>query len=33
MALLHGKTTERAQTPVYGCLILKPESKPTDGVK
>ena len=33
MALLHGKTTERAQTPVYGCLILKPESKSTDGVK
>ena len=33
VALLHGKTPERAQTPVYGCLILKPGSKSTDGVK
>lgn len=32
-ALLHGKTPTLVQTPVYGCLILKPESKPTDGVK
>ena len=32
-ALLHGKTPARAQTTVYGCLILKPESKLTDGVK
>ncbi len=30
-AWLHGQTPVRAQTPVYGCLILKPESKPTDG--
>ena len=33
VALLHGKTPERAQTPVYGCLILKPESKTANGVK
>jgi hypothetical protein len=32
-AFLHGKAPERVQTPVYGCLILKPESQPTDGVK
>ena len=33
VALLHGKTPERAQTPVYGCLILKPESKTANGAK
>jgi hypothetical protein len=33
VALLHGKTPERAQTPVYGCLILKPEPKTANGVK
>lgn len=32
-AWLHGQTPGSAQTPVYGCLILKPELKPTDGVK
>jgi len=32
-ALLHGKSTEHAQTPVYGCLILKPEPKTAEGAK
>ena len=32
-AWLHGQTPVHTQTPVFGCLILKPESKPTDGVK
>jgi hypothetical protein len=32
-AWLHGRTSELTQTPVYGCLILKPGSKSTDGVK
>lgn len=32
-AWLHGQTLEHTQTPVFGCLILKPDSKTSDGVK
>lgn len=32
-AWLHGQTPEHTQTPVFGCLILKPDSKTSDGVK
>jgi len=31
MAFLHAKTMDRAQTPVFGCLILDPSSKPANG--
>ena len=31
MAYLHAKSVERAQTPVFGCLILDPASKSTHG--
>jgi hypothetical protein len=30
-ALLHGKTTQQAMTPVYGCPILERGSKPSGG--
>ena len=33
LALLHDKTPDRAQTPVYGCLILQPDPKTTNGTK
>jgi hypothetical protein len=32
-AWLHGQTPEQTQTPVYGCLILKPGSETQNGVK